>query len=104
MCSRYAAEGFGLQDAHKGVLFHSFPPVLHLQLKRFEYDVVKDGQAKLNDRYAFPTTLNLDKYLTPDAPRAAPNVYQLFGVLVHKGELARGHYYAFFKLPRCVDR
>ena len=28
-----------------------------------------------------------------------PPRYQLFGVLVHRGEVARGHYYAFFKLP-----
>lgn len=31
--------GFGKQDAIKGVGFLSFPPVLHLHLKRFEYDV-----------------------------------------------------------------
>lgn len=101
--NQYHAEGYGLQDAHKGVLFRTFPPVLHLQLKRFEYDVVRDGQAKLNDRYAFPTTLNLDKYLAPDAPRPTPALYELFGVLVHRGELARGHYYAFFKLPSSAE-
>ena len=41
--NKYQAEGFGLQDAKKGILFESFPPVLHLQLKRFEYDIQRDA-------------------------------------------------------------
>lgn len=45
--NRYAAEGLGLQDAKKGVIFESFPPVLHLQLKRFEYDMVRDQMVKV---------------------------------------------------------
>ena len=37
--NKYFAEGHGLQDAKKGVIFESFPDVLHLHLKRFEYDL-----------------------------------------------------------------
>jgi ubiquitin carboxyl-terminal hydrolase 7 len=44
----YSAEGYGLQDATKGVIFTSFPPVLHLQLKRFEYDFERDSLVKVN--------------------------------------------------------
>lgn len=36
-----------LQDARKGVLFDSFPPVLQLQLKRFEYDFQRDVMVKV---------------------------------------------------------
>lgn len=36
------------QDARKGVLFIDFPPVLQLQLKRFEYDFVRDTMVKVN--------------------------------------------------------
>lgn len=36
--NKYFAEGHDLQDARKGVIFESFPEVLHLHLKRFEYD------------------------------------------------------------------
>lgn len=45
--NKYQAEGFGLQDAKKGIIFESFPPVLHLQLKRFEYDVQRDAMVKV---------------------------------------------------------
>lgn len=46
--NKYMAEGFGLQDAWKGVSFESFPPVLHLQLKRFEYDLQRDTMIKVS--------------------------------------------------------
>lgn len=43
-----ACEEFSqLQDARKGVLFDSFPPVLQLQLKRFEYDFQRDVMVKV---------------------------------------------------------
>ncbi len=46
--NKYQAEGFGLQDAKKGIVFESFPPVLHLQLKRFEYDIQRDAMVKVH--------------------------------------------------------
>lgn len=45
--NKYMAEGHGLQDACKGVSFEKFPPVLHLQLKRFEYDMQRDTMVKV---------------------------------------------------------
>lgn len=45
--NKYYAEGFGLQDATKGVIFKEFPPVLHLQMKRFEYDMERDMLVKV---------------------------------------------------------
>ncbi|KAG6427557.1 hypothetical protein SASPL_111803 [Salvia splendens] len=46
--NKYHAEGDGMQDAKKGVLFIDFPPVLQLQLKRFEYDFMKDTMVKVS--------------------------------------------------------
>ena len=46
--NKYHAEQFGLQDAKKGVLFIDFPPVLQLQLKRFEYDFMRDTMVKVS--------------------------------------------------------
>ncbi|GLT63382.1 hypothetical protein SLA2020_359500 [Shorea laevis] len=79
--NKYHAEEHGLQDAKKGVLFIDFPPVLQLQLKRFEYDFMRDTMVKINDRYEFPLQLDLDredgKYLSPDADRSVRNLYTL---------------------------
>ncbi|CAK9212347.1 unnamed protein product [Sphagnum troendelagicum] len=105
--NKYQAEQFGLQDAKKGVLFIDFPPVLQLQLKRFEYDFMRDAMVKINDRYEFPLQLDLDrengKYLSPDADRSVRNLYTLHSVLVHSGGVHGGHYYAFIR-PTLSDQ
>ncbi|KAI5394667.1 ubiquitin C-terminal hydrolase 12 [Lathyrus oleraceus] len=99
--NKYHAEQYGLQEAKKGVLFIDFPPVLQLQLKRFEYDFVRDTMVKINDRYEFPLQLDLDrdngKYLSPDADRSIRNLYTLHSVLVHSGGVHGGHYYAYIR-------
>ncbi|XP_077245221.1 ubiquitin C-terminal hydrolase 12-like isoform X2 [Tasmannia lanceolata] len=99
--NKYHAEQHGLQDAKKGVLFIDFPPVLQLQLKRFEYDFMRDTMVKINDRYEFPLQLDLDrddhKYLSPEADTRVRNLYTLHSVLVHSGGVHGGHYYAFIR-------
>ncbi|KAG5518673.1 hypothetical protein PMAC_002642 [Pneumocystis sp. 'macacae'] len=95
--NKYFAEGYGLQDAKKGVIFQSFPPVLHLQLKRFEYDIQRDTMVKINDHHEFPLEIDLEEFLSDDANKSQPHVYKLYGVLVHSGDLHGGHYYALLK-------
>ncbi|XP_069147745.1 ubiquitin C-terminal hydrolase 13-like isoform X11 [Solanum lycopersicum] len=105
--NKYHAEQYGLQDAKKGVLFMDFPPVLQLQLKRFEYDFSRDTMVKINDRYEFPLQLDLDrengKYLSPEADGSVRNLYTLHSVLVHSGGVHGGHYYAFIR-PTLSDQ
>lgn len=116
--NKYMAEGYGLQDAKKGIIFESFPPVLHLQLKRFEYDIQRDAMVKvrvnsyashcisliicgqINDRHEFPFEIDLDEFLDETADRSQPWVYKLHGVLVHSGDLHGGHYFALIKPDR----
>ncbi|KAL2889523.1 putative ubiquitin carboxyl-terminal hydrolase 5 [Ceratocystis lukuohia] len=94
----YAGEEHKLQDAKKGVIFTSFPDVLHLQLKRFEYDFERDALMKINDRHEFPEEFDAAPYLSKDAEKTDESwEYQLHGVLVHSGVLDAGHYYAFLK-------
>jgi ubiquitin carboxyl-terminal hydrolase 7 len=93
----FAGDQYKLQDANKGVIFQSFPDVLHLQLKRFEYDIQRDAMMKINDRYEFPEEFDASLYLDKEADRSESWEYQLHGVLVHSGDLNAGHYYAFLK-------
>jgi ubiquitin carboxyl-terminal hydrolase 7 len=92
-----AGEPYKLQDAKKGVIFESFPPVLHLQLKRFEYDINRDAMMKVNDRHEFPGHFDAAPYLSKDADMSESWEYQLHGVLVHSGDIGAGHYYAFLR-------
>ncbi|KAB8360728.1 hypothetical protein FH972_024463 [Carpinus fangiana] len=95
--NKYQAEGFGLQDARKGVIFEAFPPVLHLQLKRYEFDLNTLQQTKVHDRIEFAEEMDLAPYLSEKADKSEDWTYQLHGVLVHSGDLDAGHYYAFIK-------
>lgn len=99
--NKYFAENYGKQDAKKGVLFLDFPPVLMLQLKRFEYDFQRDALVKINDRYEFPLELDLDigdrKYLAKGSDPSIQNQYTLHSVCVHSGGAQGGHYFAFVR-------
>lgn len=95
-----AGEQYGYQDAKKGVVFELFPPVLHLQLKRFEYDFMVDDLVKIDDLYEFPDRIDLSPYLDADLPEEVKSQnwnYKLHGVLVHQGSISNGHYYAMIK-------
>ncbi|KAF9100159.1 hypothetical protein BGX27_000461 [Mortierella sp. AM989] len=102
--NKYHAEGHGLQDANKGVIFETLPPVLHLQLKRFEYDIERDAMVKINDRHEFPLDIDLADFVADgeEKQKAGPNgfKYTLHGVLVHSGDLHGGHYFALLKPER----
>ncbi|KAM0019512.1 putative ubiquitinyl hydrolase 1 [Helianthus debilis subsp. tardiflorus] len=104
---RYRAGPHGLQDAEKRLMFIDFPPVLQLQLKRFEYDPIQDTMVKINNRYQFPLQLDLDrgdgKYLSPLANRSFRNLYTLHSVLVHSGGAHDGYYYAYIR-PTLSDQ
>lgn len=49
--------------AHKGLKFDSFPYILSLQLKRFDFDYNTMSRFKLSNSVSFPETLNVKKYL-----------------------------------------
>lgn len=92
--NQYAAGDYGLQDAVKGVIFENLPPVLHLQLKRYDFDWMRELQVKINDRYEFPLDLDLSDFVSDKSRKWD---YELHGVLVHSGDLDAGHYYALIK-------
>ncbi|KAJ2896431.1 ubiquitin carboxyl-terminal hydrolase [Zalerion maritima] len=93
----YAGDEHKLQDANKGVKFISFPDVLNLQLKRFQYDPERDTMAKINDRWEYPESFDASPFLADEADRSESWEYQLHSVLVHQGDLNAGHYYAFIR-------
>lgn len=95
--NKYDAGEYGLQKAEKGVIFASFPPVLHLHLLRFQYDPMTNNSVKFNDRFEIHEHINLDKYL--EKPEETPANYVLHAALVHSGDNHGGHYVVFIN-PR----
>lgn len=92
--NKYDAGDHGLQPAQKGVKFLSFPPVLHLQLMRFQYDPQADANVKLNDRFEFSDELDLNKYIDEEG-ESDDYMFLLYAVLVHSGDFHGGHYVVY---------
>ncbi|XP_037723326.1 ubiquitin carboxyl-terminal hydrolase 47 isoform X1 [Drosophila subpulchrella] len=59
-------------DAHKGLHFKSFPYILTLHLKRFDFDYQTMHRIKLNDRVTFPQTLNLNTFINRSGNSGEP--------------------------------
>lgn len=116
--NKYDADEHGLQDAEKGVIFMSFPPVLYLHLMRFEYDPFIDNSIKFNDRFEYYDEINLKPYLIKsydnndidicnDNNKTENNsddlIYKLHAVLVHSGDNNSGHYIVYIN-PKLDDK
>ncbi|KAI0670438.1 cysteine proteinase [Trametes maxima] len=93
-----------LQDAKRYVELRELPPVLHFSLLRFVYDVSTMERKKSKQSILFPTFVDMDRFIgstetrkscKKQAAKESKNLYQLRGILLHKGGSAyHGHYEA----------
>ena len=86
-------------DAQKGLHFHTLPPVLTIQLKRFVFDFNLMQRTKLQHRVTFPDMVDMAAYLPPAASGqpSPPLIYDLFAVLMHSGTANGGHYFSYIR-------
>ncbi|KAF9113716.1 hypothetical protein BGX27_000930 [Mortierella sp. AM989] len=106
-------------DAIKRACIKELPQNLILHLKRFDYDMDTMRRIKINDRFEFPTRLDMEPYTldyltrkeqAQEAAAVSPTThlaggqensatfqYNLVGVLVHTGTADSGHYYSYIK-------
>ncbi|XP_073726699.1 ubiquitin carboxyl-terminal hydrolase 9X-like isoform X2 [Misgurnus anguillicaudatus] len=105
-------------DTVKRLLIKKLPPVLAIQLKRFDYDWERECAIKFNDYFEFPRELDMEPYtvagvakleddeVPPESQVNGENApaefeqrsasrYRLVGVLVHSGQASGGHYYSY---------
>ncbi|GCE98120.1 ubiquitin carboxyl-terminal hydrolase 8 [Zygosaccharomyces mellis] len=83
------------QNAIKRLIIHKLPAVLVLQLKRFEHHL-NGNNVKLNDIVEFPLYLNMRNYC--DGDDVPDIVFELIGIIAHRGTVNEGHYIAFTKV------
>ena len=92
-----------LQDAVRYTELRKLPPVLHISLLRFVYDLKTMERRKSKSMIVFPKVLDMNQFLGSSAERkasalssgASSNIYELRGILLHKGPSAyHGHYEA----------
>ncbi|XP_076659536.1 ubiquitin carboxyl-terminal hydrolase-like faf [Halictus rubicundus] len=94
----------------KRLCVKKLPPVLAIQLKRFDYDFERDCAIKFNDYFEFPRDLDMEPYTVSGLAKVEGEVidcdyeesikgtctkYQLTGIVVHSGQASGGHYYSY---------
>ncbi|KAG9012112.1 hypothetical protein FRB93_002255 [Tulasnella sp. JGI-2019a] len=84
----------GLQDATRYTKLKKLPPVLHISVLRFVFDMESMTRNKSKQTISFPLTLDMTPFLEDhNTPSQTSSVYDLRGVLLHKGVSAyHGHY------------
>ncbi|KAI5179617.1 ubiquitin carboxyl-terminal hydrolase 7 [Nematocida sp. AWRm80] len=91
----YNCEKHGYVQATKKDYFKTFPPVLFLQIKRFNMDYDTGNVYKLNNKFSFPERIDLSPYSLQETE---PNTYSIYSVNVHQGDgMSEGHYYTYIK-------
>ncbi len=84
-----------LEDATRQLVLKRLPPVLHISLLRFVFDLTTFERKKRKHNVSFPVVLDMNRFLGNKKTANEENTYELKGVLVHKGSSAyHGHYEA----------
>ncbi|CCG26054.1 Ubp8 protein [Candida orthopsilosis Co 90-125] len=83
-------------QATKTLKLKSIPPVLSIQLKRFNHNILNDTSSKVETPVKVPLYLNIAPY-SVNQGSAKDIVYELFSVICHIGSVNTGHYVVFTK-------
>lgn len=82
------------RDATRQLVVKDLPPFLCLSLQRFVFDLKKMDRVKVSDKFSFPLELDSGT-ITHDYQECSKTIYDLEGILLHKGTSAQqGHYVA----------
>ena len=85
-------------DTLKGYRIQKLPPILTIDLNRFDFDYNTFQRVKVNDRFEYPLELDLSAHLDPEAIEIPENcIYELKSVIIHRGGAYGGHYHAYIQ-------
>lgn len=85
-------------DSLKGIEIGKLPPVITLNLYRFDLDYETWQRKKLDDRFEYPLELDMTPYVSDEVkknPEAL--IYELKSIIIHRGGAYGGHYFAYIK-------
>ncbi|XP_076067071.1 ubiquitin carboxyl-terminal hydrolase-like faf isoform X3 [Oratosquilla oratoria] len=105
-------------DTVKRICLKKLPPILAIQLKRFDYDWERECSIKFNDYFEFPRELDMDPYTVAGLARNGELIdydpddmksercskYKLTGIVVHSGQASGGHYYSYILRRNGTDQ
>ncbi|XP_035221479.1 probable ubiquitin carboxyl-terminal hydrolase FAF-X isoform X2 [Stegodyphus dumicola] len=97
-------------DTVKRLCIKKLPPILAIQLKRFDYDWERECAIKFNDYFEFPREFDMEPYTVKGLAKIEGEMieddfnvdnescctkYKLTGIVVHSGQASGGHYYSY---------
>ncbi|GFU01705.1 probable ubiquitin carboxyl-terminal hydrolase FAF-X [Nephila pilipes] len=97
-------------DTVKRLCIKKLPPILAIQLKRFDYDWERECAIKFNDYFEFPREFDMEPYTVKGLAKIEGEIieenfnvdnescctkYKLTGIVVHSGQASGGHYYSY---------
>jgi ubiquitin carboxyl-terminal hydrolase 34 len=101
--NQYKCEKCGgrMVDAVRRARLKEIPDNLILHLKRFNYDLTLQRRNKINDYFEFPLSIDMNPYTLDydenEPEQQQPDMFELVGVLVHKGQAEHGHYISYIR-------
>lgn len=78
----------------KSLRLNKLPPVLGIQLKRFEHIGIS---SKIDYHIEVPSILDVKEYVSDATYPNQITTYELFGIICHLGNVNTGHYLAYVK-------
>lgn len=85
-------------EAKKGVKIAKFPPILTLNIMRFEFDFLTEQRKKITSPFLFDLELDVTPFLEDPLAISEPErLYELYGILIHRGDAHGGHYHAYVR-------
>ena len=64
-------------DTIKRTCFKKLPPILAIQLKRFDYDWERETPIKFNDYFEFPRELDMEPYTVQGLAKAEGKIMEI---------------------------
>jgi ubiquitin carboxyl-terminal hydrolase 34 len=100
--NKYKCEKCGgkLVEAVQRQCLKEIPNNMILHLKRFEFDIGLQRRSKINDYFEFPMWIDMSPYTFKHLAGEEPveeDIFDLVGVLVHKGQAEHGHYISYIR-------
>jgi len=94
-------DDFGNHEAVVKESFLKLPPVLFLLLER--YSIECGNHNKVFDRFEYPITIDMSKYIHYSNNNAQETLYDLYGVVSHIGNSQTGHLLSYIrpKMDKC---
>ena len=76
-------------------------------MKRFDFDLNTLQRSKINQKFDFPPTINLNEFtldqLSDLGNKLPEDTFELTGILIHNGTAEAGHYYSYIRIPGSDD-